>query len=93
MTSGWPKKETALSPFEKKAAGPRSRRAVPDQVSDALELAHRERTALVARTGAWPAQLGNNRLPVRLVDLKSVEVFVQEHHQDCVEFLLDANRS
>ena len=39
-----------------------------------------ERTALVARTGAWRAQRGNKRLPVCLVDLKSVEVFVQEHH-------------
>ena len=61
--------------------------------ADETELAHRERTALVARTGAWRAQRGNRRLPVRLVDLKSVEVFVQEHHQDCFEFLLDANRS
>ena len=91
-----PKRVAALRvtiPFERKTAVPRSRWALPDLVSDALELAHRECTALVARTGAWHAQRGNNRLPVRLVDLKSVEVFVQEHHQNCVEFLLDANRS
>ena len=67
-------------PFERKAAVPRSRGTLPDLVSDALELAHRERTALVARTGAWRAQRGNKRLLVCLVDLKSVEVFVQEHH-------------
>src|SRR5260370_3491084 len=65
----------------------------PDEAPDAFELADCQCAALVTRLRAWCGERRDNGLPIRLVDLRGVQIFIEEDQQHVIKFLADVDRS